>query len=166
MTNIAQLGIRVESESVDTAATDLDRLVQAGTRTNAELAALNLKSREATRSLSDMAQRQRESATSLAQIAKAAVTVNHELQSLGLKQTYVAESMSDMALSSRQTVEQLELLNSRQQQSAQSTTNLATAVGQSTTELRAAAASLREMTAKLADIRRRQDQRNVDALAV
>ncbi|WP_145150908.1 phage tail tape measure protein [Pseudomonas oryzihabitans] len=149
MTNIAQLGIRVESESVDTAATDLDRLVQAGTRTNAELAALNLKSREATRSLSDMAQRQRESATSLAQIAKAAVTVNHELQSLGLKQTYVAESMSDMALSSRQTVEQLELLNSRQQQSVQSMTNLGSAVDRSSAEFRAAAASLREMTAQL-----------------
>lgn len=149
MTNIAQLGIRVESESVDTAATDLDRLVQAGTRTNAELAALNLKSREATRSLSDMAQRQRESATSLAQIAKAAVTVNHELQSLGLKQTYVAESMSDMALSSRQTVDQLELLNSRQQQSVQSMANLGSAVDRSSAEFRAAAASLREMTAQL-----------------
>jgi len=149
MTNIAQLGIRVESESVDTAATDLDRLVQAGTRTNAELAALNLKSREATRSLSDMAQRQRESATSLAQIAKATVTVNHELQSLGLKQTYVAESMSDMALSSRQTVDQLELLNSRQQQSVQSMANLGSAVDRSSAEFRAAAASLREMTAQL-----------------
>jgi len=149
MTNIAQLGIRVESESVDTAATDLDRLVQAGTRTNAELAALNLKSREATRSLSDMAQRQLESATSLAQIAKAAVTVNHELQSLGLKQTYVAESMSDMALSSRQTVDQLELLNSRQQQSVQSMANLGSAVDRSSAEFRSAAASLREMTAQL-----------------
>ena len=48
--SIAQLGIRVNSEEADQASDALDKLVQSGARTAQEMAALNLKQREAAKS--------------------------------------------------------------------------------------------------------------------
>lgn len=139
--SIAQLGIRVNSEEADQASDALDKLVQSGARTAQEMAALNLKQREAAKSAGDTAR-------AMGEVAQSANRANAELAALNLKQQYAAQVLGDLAKSSGLTVAELRELNAQQRQSAQLLQNLGTVMGQSTAEFRAVAASLSAVVAQ------------------
>lgn len=139
--SIAQLGIRVNSEEADQASDALDKLVQSGARTAQEMAALNLKQREAAKSAGDTAR-------AMGEVAQSANRANAELAALNLKQQYAAQALGDLAKSSGLTVAELRELNVQQRQSAQLLQNLGTVMGQSTAEFRAVAASLNAVVAQ------------------
>ncbi|PVZ19920.1 MULTISPECIES: phage tail tape measure protein [unclassified Pseudomonas] len=132
--SIAQLGIEINSDSARTASDQLDRLVQSGSRTNQELAALNLKQQHAARSMTEMAQ----------SAAKAA----QELQSLNLKQSYSAQALNDLVTSSGQAVTELRQLTSQQAASTQQMEGLRSAVLSSANAFQAATASLQGFMAQ------------------
>lgn len=139
--SIAQLGIRVNSEEADQASDALDKLVQSGARTAQEMAALNLKQREAAKSAGDTAR-------AMGEVAQSANRANAELAALNLKQQYAAQVLGDLAKSSGLTVTELRELNAQQRQTAQLLQNLGTVVGQSTAEIRAMTFSLQAAAAQ------------------
>ncbi|WP_338546884.1 phage tail length tape measure family protein [Pseudomonas benzopyrenica] len=139
--SIAQLGIRVNSEEADQASDALDKLVQSGARTAQEMAALNLKQREAAKSAGDTAR-------AMGEVAQSANRANAELAALNLKQQYAAQVLGDLAKSSGLTVTELRELNAQQRQTAQLLQNLGTVVGQSTAEIRAMTFSLQAVAAQ------------------
>nr|WP_314582318.1 phage tail tape measure protein [uncultured Pseudomonas sp.] len=139
--SIAQLGIRVNSEEADQASDALDKLVQSGARTAQEMAALNLKQREAAKSAGDTAR-------AMGEVAQSANRANAELAALNLKQQYAAQALGDLAKSSGLTVTELRELNAQQRQTAQLLQNLGTVVGQSTAEIRAMTYSLQAAAAQ------------------
>jgi len=139
--SIAQLGIRVNSEEADQASDALDKLVQSGARTAQEMAALNLKQREAAKSAGDTAR-------AMGEVAQSANRANAELAALNLKQQYAAQVLGDLAKSSGLTVTELRELNAQQRQTAQLLQNLGSVVGQSTAEIRAMTFSLQAAAAQ------------------